>query len=915
MRIRFYLTIFIVIVTTLGLSGQNGFLKASGKKIVDANGNEVILRGMGLGGWMLQEGYMLETADFAGTQHKIKQTLEELVGEEATEEFYVAWLENYCQKKDIDSMAAWGFNSIRLPMHYNLFTLPIEDEPVAGKDTWLEKGFEMVDQLLDWCEANEIYLILDLHAAPGGQGKDANISDYDPEKPSLWESSENQRKTISLWKKLAERYANEPWIGGYDLINEPNWDIDKAGNQNGCSCNKNTALWDLYKSIIRAIRTVDNNHIVIIEGNCWGNNYNGMPAAKTFDGNLVMSFHKYWNNNSQGSISGIIDLRNTHNVPVWLGESGENSNTWFTNAIGLVESNGIGWAWWPYKKIGSATGTVTIPKTQGWQTLLDYWKGNGAKPSEEQARIWIMEQVEMMKLENCIIHYDVLDAMFRQVNSTETVPFKKHEAPGTIFATDYDLGRNGYAYSDTDTANYRTDSGNFEAWNSGYVYRNDGVDIEACNDTQTNGYSVGWTVSGEWLQYTIDIEKTAAYTIDVRYAAQGGNGKLLFELDGVAVSPQISLPATGGWSNWGTTSIPNVVLKQGSRKLKLRIINAGFNINYLKIHTPVQTGSITPDILNIKTNSSGDKILLTTNVGYDLSSIPASSEFQLKVNNSLKKIGKVYAHETSQEILVLENEGTLMSADKVFLSYNGTSLKTNNQSAYRPFDFREVENNAPTFFLLPGRFQAEDFVVNNGFQLETCTDTGAGKNLSYANSGDYTDYDVYFPYKGTFRFDYRVATQASGRFELQLVDNTTHSTIHSGNISATGGWQNWKTISYEAPMTEGKKRIRFFVNSGEFNLNWISVTTLTQSVQYSDKKYMNASYSIDNSSINIAHNYCEDSAGEIRCFDIYGRLVFKKKVMFSGEQTVVPVNEFINGLYILNINLKEDFLSQKIYVR
>jgi aryl-phospho-beta-D-glucosidase BglC (GH1 family) len=107
----------------------------------------------------------------------------------------------------------------------------------------------MVDQLLDWCEANEIYLILDLHAAPGGQGKDANISDYDPEKPSLWESSENQRKTISLWKKLAERYANEPWIGGYDLINEPNWDIDKAGNQNGCSCNKNTALWTFTKAL------------------------------------------------------------------------------------------------------------------------------------------------------------------------------------------------------------------------------------------------------------------------------------------------------------------------------------------------------------------------------------------------------------------------------------------------------------------------------------------------------------------------------------------------------------------------------------------------------------------------------------------------------------------------------------------
>ena len=194
MKKRTYLLLSLLVFIFYSSLAQSGFLKAGDTKIVDAQGNKVILRGMGLGGWMLQEGYMLETSRFAGPQHQIKNTIEKTVGTDAMNAFYEAWLANYCTKQDVDSMAAWGFNSIRLPMHYNLFTLPIEDEPEAGKDTWLSKGFVMVDSLLDWCEANQMYLILDLHAAPGGQGKDANISDYNPDKPSLWESAETAGK-------------------------------------------------------------------------------------------------------------------------------------------------------------------------------------------------------------------------------------------------------------------------------------------------------------------------------------------------------------------------------------------------------------------------------------------------------------------------------------------------------------------------------------------------------------------------------------------------------------------------------------------------------------------------------------------------------------------------------------------------
>jgi len=149
------------LLIAFSLKAQNPYLHVEGKSVIDASGKEVILRGMGLGGWMLQEGYMLETSRFAGPQHQIKSTIDNTVGKEGMDAFYDAWLANYCTKKDIDSMAAWGFNSIRLPMHYNLFTLSIEDESEPGKDTWINKGFVMVDSLLDWCADNNIYLILD----------------------------------------------------------------------------------------------------------------------------------------------------------------------------------------------------------------------------------------------------------------------------------------------------------------------------------------------------------------------------------------------------------------------------------------------------------------------------------------------------------------------------------------------------------------------------------------------------------------------------------------------------------------------------------------------------------------------------------------------------------------------------------
>ncbi len=562
-----------IVVLLIVVSGHSlwasGILKTKEKKIVNEQGDEIILRGMGLGGWMLQEGYMMQTSSFASAQHEIRTKIEELIGPENTQTFYNAWLANHTQKSDIDSLAAWGFNSVRLPMHYNLFTLSVDDEPNPLENTWLNKGFELTDSLLSWCASNNMYLILDLHAAPGGQGKDAAISDYDSTKPSLWESPLNRMKTVALWRKLAERYAGNAWIGGYDLLNEPNWELPN-----------NNLLKDLYKQITQAVREVDSTHIIFIEGNWFANDFTGLTPP--WDDNMVYSFHKYWNYNAQSEIQWMLNIRDTYNIPIWCGESGENSNVWFNDAVRLLEKNKIGWAWWPLKKVESISGPLSIPKNEGYQVLLDYWEGKGEKLTEAFSLNALLQLAENTKLENCIYQKDVIDALIRQPNSSDTKLYKRNNIPGKIFAVDFDMGRNTSAYLDNDFANYEISTGTYTAWNSGWNYRNDAVDIELCKDTATsNGFNVGWTEDNEWLKYSFYVEHADSFKLYLRVASNNNSGLVKIMADG-GQGLVTSVPNTNGWQEWKTIGIGQLYFTEGSHQIIIEMVTGGFNINYIE---------------------------------------------------------------------------------------------------------------------------------------------------------------------------------------------------------------------------------------------------------------------------------------------------------------------------------------------
>ncbi|MCR4416789.1 MAG: cellulase family glycosylhydrolase [Ignavibacteria bacterium] len=587
-----------------------GFLKVKGKVIVDGTGQEFYLKGIGLGGWLLQEGYMLHTSGFANAQWQIRQKIVDLIGEANTEIFYETYRRNFIRKIDIDSIKAWGFNSIRLPFHWNLFAVN------TNPPQFINKGFEIIDSLLAWCEANQLYLILDMHAAPGGQS-DENISDYNPAYPSLWQSEQNKDLTVKIWRKIAERYKDKEWIGGYDLLNEPKWNLPP----------NNQPLRDLYIRITDTIRAVDTNHIIFIEGNWFATDFTGLTPP--WDNNMVYSFHKYWNSNDQGSIQYLIDIRNQYNVPLWLGETGENSNKWFVDCVELMKRNNIGWAWWTWKKIETIAGPLSAVMSPFYQTLLNYWSGSGPRPSATYAFNALMMQAENLKFELCEFRKDVIDALMRQPNNTQTIPYNQNIIPGTIYATEYDLGKLNYAYYDVD---YQNVGGG--TWNSGGKFRNDGVDIENCIDFGSNGYNVGWIQNGEWLRYTCNITQSGTYKIKINVASMNTGGQILLRLDGLVLGGLINVPNTNGWQNWQFVELNNVYLPQGIHQLEARFFNGGFNLSHFEfelLSTDVQEKDLLPKDFELKQNYPNpfnSKTVITY-------SIPEITNIKLKVYDLL----------------------------------------------------------------------------------------------------------------------------------------------------------------------------------------------------------------------------------------------------------------------------------------
>jgi endoglucanase len=388
----------MVVLACFAMTAPAQYVHTRGAQVVDAKGQLLQLKGTNLGNWLVPEGYMWRFEGGPQSPKEIESLVTELIGPSRAAEFWKSYRENYVTQDDIRFLKAQGVNTLRVPLHWKLF------------QTDDAEGFRLLDRVVRWCREAGIFVIIDLHAAEGGQ-TGTNIDDGNGY-PWLFVDQGSQQKTVDLWVRLAKHYRNETAVLGYDLLNEP------IPNYPGYGA-LHPALEVLYKRITASLRAVDSHHIIILGGAEWDGDFSVFGAP--FDPNTIYQLHKYWMEPNEASLASYVAFRDKYHVPIWLGESGENTDAWVTRFRELLEKDDIGWAFWPYKKMQATSSPVSVKPPVGWDQIVAYAKlprGDGEvkerlkqRPTQAVIDAAMAELLENIKLANCTSNAGYIHAM------------------------------------------------------------------------------------------------------------------------------------------------------------------------------------------------------------------------------------------------------------------------------------------------------------------------------------------------------------------------------------------------------------------------------------------------------------------------------------------------------------------------
>lgn len=509
---------------------MTGFLHRHHQSIVDGTGTQVRLRGAGLGNWWLPEGYMWRFGDAAASPRAIERVIAELVGPDAAARFWHRYRDEYITEADVAAMAAEGWNSVRLPLNARYL--------MGEHGEFYEDAFALVDRFLDWCRAHAIYVVLDLHGAPGGQ-TGTNIDDSPNNYPELFTTAAHQDATVRLWRELARRYRDETIVAGYDLLNEPlprDFQYKYPGE-----------LVALYRRLIAEIRTVDPHHMIIVEGSNWARNWSIFDAL--WDENILLQFHKYWDSPDRDQLREYLAKRAELDVPIYMGEGGENNNGWYAAAFQLFEDHDISWNFWTWKKLSKRNSPATIREPGGWQSIVDYVHG-GQKPDATAAGRTLDEFLDNLALERCDYRHDVVNAVMRRAPLRLQGEYFGHLGEGVSYGVGSPgTPMPGFRESDRVTVRYRAE-----------VAAEAGFTVAAPEEPdQPNTFVPGATPaagpnfrhnlgqerangeamvvcldSGDWLAYEVNTSAPGGLRVTVR-TGPGGTGSAVVEMDGSAL--------------------------------------------------------------------------------------------------------------------------------------------------------------------------------------------------------------------------------------------------------------------------------------------------------------------------------------------------------------------------------------------
>lgn len=530
--------LFMVALACSQTLGAVTFLRTRGQDMVDESGGKVLLQGVGLGNWMLPEGYMWRFGGQADRPRRIEKVVSDLIGQENATRFWAGFRKNYITEADIARIAEVGFNSVRPALNARLFLTE------GDNATYVDEGFQLLDNLVSWCRKHDLYVIIDMHGAPGGQ-TGANIDDSPNDQPQLFMDKRNQDRLVDLWVKIAGRYKDEPTIAAYDLLNEP------LPQRTGAADKYKDQLEPLYKRITTAIREVDKRHMITLEGCDWANDWSVFSSP--FDSNIFHQFHFYcWERPTKlNDIRRFLEHRKRLNTPVWVGETGEKDNAIYWATTQCFEANNIGWSFWPWKKMDTTNTPYSIKSPQGWDAVRAYTRG-GDKPSPEAAQKAFDELVENIKLANCTYFPDVVNAIFRRV-------------PGRVEAENYGHDGPNQSYFVNDMAQ-----------KSKYYRTSEPVPVEQIAGSNRRSAEQGIKLGErEWTAYTIRSQTARDYSPVMKAKANGGPA--VIELSAGGRTQEVPLTGT----DWSEVPLKAVSFSQGANRLKVLVKSGAVSLDWI----------------------------------------------------------------------------------------------------------------------------------------------------------------------------------------------------------------------------------------------------------------------------------------------------------------------------------------------
>jgi endoglucanase len=335
---------------------DRALLRADGPHLVNADGERVRLRGVGLGGWMNMENFI---TGYPATEALMRGAVTAAVGAQRAELFFDRLLTVFFDAADAELLASLGVNCVRIPINYRHFES--DDEPMVVRPD----GFRHLDRVVRLLAERGIYSVIDLHALPGGHNQHWH-SDNPTHVAAFWQHRHFQDRVAHLWEALADHYRDEPYVAGYNLINEP---ADPTGK----------VVPKVYDRLVAAVRAIDPHHILFLDGNTYSTDFSIFDEPYE---NAVFACHDYavagmaYGGPYPGVTEGKYvdrdflerkflersEYSRRTGTPIWVGEFGpvytgdperdEQRYAILADQLDIYDRHDAGWSIWTYKDVG-----------------------------------------------------------------------------------------------------------------------------------------------------------------------------------------------------------------------------------------------------------------------------------------------------------------------------------------------------------------------------------------------------------------------------------------------------------------------------------------------------------------------------------------------------------------------------------